>query len=154
MKLDVHKVAEATKLKTDQVRALEQGNFEYFTASVYLRGSIRTYATLLKLDASKLLTQLEGELGSSNKFGDELPAAAQKRGGMDTLMLLLSRNWGILAAVVVIALLALGGTAGYRAWQTHKTSDPLKGLSSGIYQATEPGGELLPMPTNITRRGP
>src|SRR5204863_2151029 len=49
MKLDVHQVAESTKLKTDQIRALEQGNYDDFTACVYLRGSTRTYANLLKL---------------------------------------------------------------------------------------------------------
>ena len=153
MKLDVHKVAEVTKLKADQVRALEEGNYDYFTAAIYLRGSIRTYAGLLKLNTSALLAQLDTELGSTKKFADEAPAAARKRSGVDSLMLLLSRNWGIAAVVIGIALVALGGNAVYRAWNKHKTTDPLKDLGSGMYHPAEPTGEILPLPasTNLRR---
>ena len=153
MKLDVQQVVEATKLKTDQVRALEQGNYDSFTAPVYLRGSVRTYATLLKLDAIKLLAQLDSELSSSQKFADQLPAAARKQSSVDWLMLFLSRNWGIAAIIVVVAILALGGGAIYRAWQHRKTSDPLKDLGPGVYQPTGQSGETLPIPgsTNIKR---
>jgi cytoskeleton protein RodZ len=154
MKLDFQQVAEATKLKTDQVRALEQGDYDYFTAAVYLRGSIRTYAALLKLDSAKLLAELDTELSSTGKFADRAPASTRRRSGVDTIMLLLSRNWGIAAVVIVIALIALGGTAAYRAWNKHKTSDPLKGLGSGMYQPAEPTGEILPLPTNLPRRAP
>lgn len=153
MKLDVQQVVEATKLKTDQVRALEQGNYDYFTAPVYLRGSVRTYATLLKLDSPKLLAQLDSELTSSKKFADQVPAAARKRGGVDWLMLFVSRNWGIAAIIIVVAVIALGGAAIYRAWQHRKTSDPLKELGAGVYQPAQPSGETLPIPatTNVKR---
>jgi cytoskeletal protein RodZ len=153
MKLDVQQVVEATKLKTDQVRALEQGNYDSFTATVYLRGSVRTYGTLLKLDVPKLLAQLDEELSSSQKFADQMPAAARKQSGVDWLMLFLSRNWGIAAAIVVIAILALGGTAIYRAWQHRKSSDPLKELGAGVYEPAGQSGEVLPIPgtTNLKR---
>jgi cytoskeleton protein RodZ len=59
MKMEVQQVAEATKLKSDQIRALEEGNYDYFTAPVYLRGSVRTYARLLKLDGPKLVAELD-----------------------------------------------------------------------------------------------
>src|SRR5882672_7011754 len=91
MKLDVHQVAESTKLKTDQIRALEDGNYDYFTAMVYLRGSVRTYANLLKLDAAKLSAQLDTELASTKKFADERRPPERKKGGLDALMLLMSR---------------------------------------------------------------
>ena len=42
MQLDIHELAEATKLKADHLRALEQGQYDVFTAPVYLRGSLRT----------------------------------------------------------------------------------------------------------------
>src|SRR5712664_3601126 len=48
--LTVHQVAEVTKIRSDHIRALEEGNFDVFSAPVYIRGFIRTYATLLKLD--------------------------------------------------------------------------------------------------------
>src|SRR5690348_568903 len=91
LKLDVHQVANATKLKADQVRALEEGNYDYFTAPVYLRGSIRTYAGLLKLDAPQLIAQLETELNGAKQLTDESPAPARRKSGVDSIMLLLSR---------------------------------------------------------------
>ena len=152
MNLSVHQVAESTKLKTDQIRALEESNYDYFTAAIYLRGSIRTYANLLKLDAAQLLTQLEGELASTTKF--EAPAPQRKRTGMDSLMLILSRlNWGVAAAIIAIGFVAVAGGASYRAWKTRKMTDPLQKLSSGMYQPAEPAGETLPLPTNILRSG-
>ena len=149
MKLDVHQVAESTKLKTDQIRALEQGNYDYFTATVYLRGSLRTYANLLKLDTAKLITQLDAELVSTKKFADEARVPERKKSGVDSIMLLLSRlNWGITAAIILVALIALGANASYRVFKNHKSSDPLKKLGAGMYQPTEPAGDVLPLPTN------
>ena len=153
VKLEVHQVAEATKLKTDQIRALEQGNYDYFTAAIYLRGSVRTYAKLLKLDTVKLMAQLDTELGDSKKFSEDMPGPARKMSGVDSIMLLLTRmNWGVIAVIIVLALLALAGSAGYRAWKNHQTADPLRKLGAGVYQPAEPGGEILPLPTNGLRR--
>jgi cytoskeletal protein RodZ len=156
MKLEVQQVAEATKLKTDQVRALEEGNYGYFSAAVYLRGSVRTYAKLLKLDAVKLVSQLDEELSSgSKKFSEDLPAPARKKSGVDSLMLLLSRlNWVWATIIVALLVLVLGGSALWRAWKNRATSDPLKKLGPGIYQPAEPPGEILPLPTNALRRTP
>lgn len=67
-KLDVYQVAEITKIKTDHIRALEEGNFNCFTAPVYIRGFVRTYGTLLKLDLPKLMADLDQELGRTEKF--------------------------------------------------------------------------------------
>jgi cytoskeletal protein RodZ len=63
--LDIYQVAEITKIKTDHIRALESGNFDVFTAPVYIRGFIRTYATALKLEVPGLLAELDQELGRS-----------------------------------------------------------------------------------------
>lgn len=149
MKMEVQQVAEATKLKSDQIHALEEGNYTYFTAPVYLRGSVRTYARLLKMDGVKLVAELDAELGSSKRFAEDLPAPARKRGGVDTIMLLLSRlNWLWAAILIGLLLLALGGSAAYQAWKNRTPSDPLKKLGSGLYQPAEPVGETLPLPTN------
>ena len=148
-KLSVAQVVEVTKLKADQIHALEEGNYEYFSATVYLRGSVRTYANLLKLDAAKLVAELDTELGSSAKFADDLPAPARKKGGVDSLMLLLSRlNWGIAVVVIVLVAIVLGSNAAYQGWKNRKASDPLKKLGSGMYQS-QSSGETLPLPTNI-----
>ena len=155
MNLDVREVAETTKLKADHIRALEQGEYGSFTAPVYLRGSLRTYANLLKLDAAALIAQLETELSSSTEGTMDGQAPQRRKSGVDSLMLLLSRlNWGVAGAVAALALLVLGANVSYRAWKHRKQSDPLQNIGAGMYQPAEPAGELLPLPTNNPRRAP
>src|SRR5262245_3519502 len=146
--LDIYQVAEITKIKTDHVRALESGNFEIFSAPVYIRGFIRTYGGMLKLDVPRLLAELEAELGRSERFRDPPPLTKTPRGPLDFVMLQLSRlNWRIAFAVVAVALFVLLGFAIVRN-RTSQSPDPLKGLEPGVYQP-RPGqsGDTLPLPT-------
>jgi cytoskeletal protein RodZ len=153
MNLDIPQVAEATKLKSDHIRALEEGDFEAFTAPVYLRGSLRTYAKLLKLDPARLVEELDAEVGSSGRVEEPSLAEPRKKTGLDSFMLLLSRvNWLIAAALVLVVLLGFGLSSGYRAWRNHKTADPLKKLGPGMYQPPANSGETLPLPTNAVHR--
>ena len=71
--LTVEQVAELTKVRTDHIRALEEGRFNVFSATIYIRGSIKAYAKLLKLDDVQLLSQLEAELKSTQKFSEPPP---------------------------------------------------------------------------------
>ena len=75
-KLNIYQVAEITKIKTDHIRALESGHYDTFSAPVYIRGFVRTYAKLLKLDESQIIADLETEMGQSQKFR-ELPPLTQ-----------------------------------------------------------------------------
>src|SRR6185436_18038695 len=43
-KLTVQNVSEKTKIRTDHISALEEGNFDVFSAPVYIRGFVRSYA--------------------------------------------------------------------------------------------------------------
>jgi cytoskeleton protein RodZ len=150
MKLDIQQVADATKLKTDHVRALEEGDFEAFTAPIYLRGSLRTYARLLKLDSQKLLAELDNELGATGRGEEPSLTPSKRKSGLDSMMLVMSRvNWAIVAILIVLGLVGLGVTAGFRAWRAQRTSDPYKKLGAGIYQPPPDSGETLPIPTNI-----
>jgi cytoskeletal protein RodZ len=45
----INQLADATKIRTDHIRALEEGNYNVFAAPVYIQGFVRTCATLLKL---------------------------------------------------------------------------------------------------------
>src|SRR3989441_4247142 len=88
--LDIYQVAEITKIKTDHIRALESGNFDMFSAPVYIRGFVRTYATMLKLDVPRLLVDLEAELSRSERFRDPPPLTNTPRSPLDFLMLQLT----------------------------------------------------------------
>ena len=76
-KLAIHQVADWTKIRSDHLRALEEGNYSVFSAPVYIRGFVRTYATLLKLDSTLILQQLSQELAGS---GPVEPALVQPAG--------------------------------------------------------------------------
>ena len=149
----MQQVAEVTKMRTDHLRALEEGNFEVFSAPVYIRGFVRTYATLLKLDVPQVMAALEAELGASRKFSEPPPLAQHPRGMVDLLMLQLSRvDWrqgaaGLGAVIVLVACIW-----GLSAWRHSKTADPLRGLKPGVYQSTQSvSGETLPLPAPAPR---
>jgi cytoskeletal protein RodZ len=146
--LTVQQVAEITKMRTDHLRALEEGKFDVFSASVYIRGFVRTYATLLKLDVPQIMTALEAELGAIKKFSEPPPLPKHPAGAVDFLMLQLSQvDWrkGVLGLGAVIVLVA--GLWAVSAWRHSKAADPLKGLKPGVYQSTQNvAGETLPLP--------
>jgi cytoskeletal protein RodZ len=152
--LTVHQVADITKIRTDHIRALEEGNFNVFSAPVYIRGFVRTYATLLKLEVPSIMSALESELGRTDKFKEPPPLSTQPRGVLDFLMLQLSKvDWrkaliGAVAGIVVIILVAI-----FLSWRSHRTRDPAAGLKPGLYQpARTNAGDKLPVPAPAPRR--
>ena len=80
--LSVTEVAEITKIRTDHIRALEEGNFDMFVAPVYIRGFARTYATLLKLDVPQVIKALDAELGQTEKFAEPPPLSDENKGAV------------------------------------------------------------------------
>src|SRR5260370_37538005 len=152
--LSVHQVAEVTKIRTDHLHALEEGNFDVFSAPVYIRGFVRTYATLLKLDVPQIMAGLDAELSQTTKFREPPPLSTQRRGILDFLMLQLSKlDWrkGLIALGVIVALLVLSLTV--LIWRHFKKADPLAGLKPGLYQSTQTvSGETLPVPAPAPRR--
>jgi len=148
--LTVQQVADITKIRTDHLRALEEGNFDMFSAPVYIRGFVRTYSTLLKLDVRQTMAALEAELAQTAKFSEPPPLVKHPRSVLDFLMLQLSkvdwRSWLLgLGAVVSVVVL-------FSAWLAWRRYDPLKGLKPAIYQSTQNvSGDTLPMPTPAPR---
>jgi cytoskeletal protein RodZ len=148
MNLTVHQAAELTKIKTDHIRALESGQYDAFTAAVYVRGFARTYARYLKLDEPRLLADLDIELeqvGAAAKSPDTISPAHRP---FDSLTLELSRlNWRLWAGLGAALIAVLVSVTAVRHWRANRNSDPLKNLGPGIYQSTQSSsGELLPIP--------
>src|SRR5262249_17007400 len=130
--LNIYQVAEITKIKTDHIRALEEGCYDSFSAPVYIRGFVRTYAKVLKLDETQVVSDLETELGQTEKFREPPPLTNEPRGALDLLMLRLSRlNWRIATAVLAVVVVFLLARTGYRSFRAQHASDPLKNLGPG-----------------------
>ena len=146
-KLTVHEIAETTKIRTDHIRALESGDYDVFTAPVYIRGFVRTYSTLLKLDVPQVMAALEGELGQTEKFSEPPPLSSEPRGAVDFVMLQLSRvNWQKGLVVIIIAGLMLVLLIVIWAWRKHRSTDPLSDLPPAVYQSPQQSGDTLPLP--------
>jgi len=142
----VEQVAEATKIRTDHVRALEDGKFSAFSATVYIRGSVKIYAKFLKLDEVALLSVLDGELKGTEKFSEPPPLVEQKKTFIDFLILAFAKlNWKMgFAGVVAVVVVVIAGL-GFLAWKHHKRSDPLANLPPAVYQPSN-SGDTLPLP--------
>src|SRR5438477_6977886 len=92
--LTVHQVAEITKIRTDHIRALEEGNYSVFSAPVYIRGFVRSYAGIVKLNVPQVMAALDAELGQDKKFREPPPISGPSRGVLDFFMLQLSKlDW-------------------------------------------------------------
>lgn len=153
----VHQLADMTKIRTDHIRALEEGNYNVFAAPVYIQGFVRTCATLLKLDVPSVMAELDRELGKTKQFREHPRLTGESRGVLDYIMLQFSKiNWRVGLPLLIIGLVIAGAIIGIRAYQTRKTEDPLKNLGPGIYQPKK--GEVIippavpPPATNTVRR--
>ena len=144
-KLTIQQVADATKIRTDHIRALEEGNFNAFSAPIYIRGSVKNYAMLLKLDVPQVTAQLNEELGRTEKFSEPPPLTEAAKTPLDHVMFLLSKlNWKFgVAGSIVLGIVLLIFFIGF-AWRHHKRSDPLAGLQPAVYQSAD-AGQLLPL---------
>jgi cytoskeletal protein RodZ len=152
--LSVQQVVEIMKIRTDHLRALEEGNFDVFSAPVYIRGFVRSYSTLLKLNVPEIMAALDAELGQTQKFAEPPPLSDRPRGVLDFLMLQLSKvDWrkGLigLGAAILILIVVLG----YWSVQHYRTVDPLKGVKPATYQSPQNvSGDTLPLPSPAPKR--
>ncbi|HEX4342598.1 MAG TPA: helix-turn-helix domain-containing protein [Verrucomicrobiae bacterium] len=146
-KLSIAQVAEVTKIRTDHLRALEEGNYTVFAAPVYIRGFVRSYSTFLKMDVPVVMAALDSELGRSEKFATQPPLTKEPRGAMDFVTLQLSKlNWRRAVVILGALLVVILFFSVIIAWAHHKKSDPLNGLKPGIYQPAKDSGDTLTLP--------
>jgi cytoskeletal protein RodZ len=146
--LELHDIVDLTKIQSDHLRALEEGNYSVFSAPVYIRGFVRTYATLLKLDTAKILEQLGQELADSGQVDPLL--APPERSFLDAAMFQLSKfSRRLVWPAAGTAAVALVIVTCYVLWSHHRNEDPTVGLGTGLYQMPTNSGETLPLP--VTR---
>jgi cytoskeletal protein RodZ len=134
--LTIQQIAEITNVRADHIRAIEQGNYDVFSAPIYIRGFVRSYCKILKLDSGPVITQLNAELDRTDKFSEPPPLTDEPRTVVDFLTLQLSKiNWrkaliGVLILIVVVMVYGF-----VQSWRSDKDKDHLKGLRPGVYQS-------------------
>ena len=153
-KLTVQQAAEITKIRGDHLRALESGDFDVFSAPVYIRGFVRSYSTLLKMDVPQVMAALERELSQTTKFAAPPPLSDRRRGVLDFFTLQLSKiDWQKAVWVVGALVLIVAISGGVLLWRQHQKRNPLAGLKPGVYHSTQTvSGDTLPLPAPTPKR--
>ncbi len=154
-RLSIHQVADLTKMRADHIRALEAGDYDAFSAAVYIRGFVRCYATLLKLPLAEVLRELDQELGQTTRFRELPSLTGTAKGPLDRLMLLASRlPWRILVPLALFLVIIGGAVYGVRLWQRDSRQAAPADLGPGLYRGPAPVVESLPLPTNSPATNP
>ena len=148
-RLTVSQVADATKIKSDHITALEESDFSPFSAPVYIRGYTKSLARHYKLDVPNVVADLDAELAQTKEFAEPPSLIPREKGVLDWITLQLSKlNLRLLLPLVAVALLVSLVVWAYTAWRRHQSADPLSNLGSGYYRPPPEKGvvEYLPLP--------
>ncbi|MEY4386933.1 MAG: hypothetical protein RLY20_2216 [Verrucomicrobiota bacterium] len=152
--LTIQQIAEITNVRADHIRAIEEGNYDVFSAPVYIRGFVRSYCKILKLDSQGVIAALNQELGKTEKFSEPPPLTDQPRTIVDWLTLQFSKiDWrklligvGILVVGIIVYAIVVS------IMNRPKTGVPAP--KPGVYQpsATNRTANTLPLPGQTPRR--
>lgn len=150
----IHQVADATMIKTEHIRSLENGDYSPFSAPVYIRGHVKALARALRVDPNTILGQLDRELAQTEEFSAPPSLTPRRKGALDWVMLQISKmHLQVLAPFVLLVALLGSIVWGYTVWRQNQATDPLKDLGPGIYQGElQVGGQYLPLPADATNQ--
>jgi cytoskeletal protein RodZ len=145
--LTVQQIAEITNVRADHIRAIEEGNYDVFSAPVYIRGFVRTYCKILKLDGVRVLADLNAELNRTEKFSEPPPLSDEPRTIVDWVTLQFSKiDWRKAGIGLAVAVVLAGLFIFYLIWRNQRTSDPTSGMKPGVYRPAGNRGDTLPLP--------
>jgi cytoskeleton protein RodZ len=82
--MTIDAVAQQLKLAPRQVRAIEEGDYSHLPGRTFVRGFMRNYARLVRLDAETVLGALPAGTGSPNLESPALHATAPTMGELPT----------------------------------------------------------------------
>ncbi len=111
LRIDVHEVEEATKIRAKYLRALENEEYNLLPGNAYVKSFLRTYADYLELDSRALVDQFRSEGHVSEEEALTYAPSADVASPRRRLWFLLA---GVLLVIVVALVLvgALGGGSG------------------------------------------
>ncbi len=151
--LTIQQVADITKIRTDHIRALEEGRYEVFSAPVYVRGFVRSYASLLKLDVQQLMAALDAELKQCPKFQEPELRPTRRISPLSVFFFRLSKlklnRRTALCGSLIILLAMLVALAVLRQYQARRH---LTEVTPGVYEPANVQADTLPLPQTPPRR--
>lgn len=126
LKLSQQDIAFALKLSPRTINAIEEGDLEALPAKTFVRGFVKSYAEMLKLDPNMVLSQFQEEMGTTRPVSKVVAApsenakaktykfeenAPQKEMASVTpnLKMNLNKNTLKLVALITFAVIVIGG---------------------------------------------
>ena len=152
-KLTIQQIAGITNVRADHIRAIEEGNYDVFSAPVYIRGFVRSYAKILKLDVPTIIAAVDEELGQTEKFSTPPPLTDQPNTIVDWLTLQLSKiDWRKLLIVLAVVLLGLVVYGVIASLQSGRKADSTSGIRPAVYRPiTNRSTDTMPLPPPTRR---
>jgi cytoskeleton protein RodZ len=148
-------VAQQLKLHPRQVRAMEDGDFAQLPGRTFVRGFVRNYARLLKLDADTVLAALPGGSDDSGLAAPTLHATAPSIGELPESQY--SRptwtRWAI--PLTLVAIIAAGAAYEMLRPQAPSRSTPTTAREPAVEptpapaSAAPPGAASTPLPNPV-----
>lgn len=141
--LSISQVASLTNIKSDHIRALEEGDYDVFSAPIYIRGFVRSIGKTLKMNMQDLMAQLDAELAATKNFREPPSLTVGPKSPLDRAMYFLSKvHWKLVLPIVVVVILiwisytALRGTSS----SPPEESRPIQ-IGPGMYDDSQDSGE-------------
>ena len=157
--ITLEEIAEATKIGTRSLRALEEERFDQLPGGIFNKGFVRAYAKFLGIDEEQAVADYLSATGDvAGNTTTQLAALADQveqqrvareaaeNGGNTTLML---------AAVIALVVLFGIGFGGYKAWKYRQQQQEMRATAAArIRQAPPPVTVPAPNPSTDTNAMP
>jgi cytoskeleton protein RodZ len=137
--LSLGDIARQLKLSVRQVEALERDEYGAFSGSVFVRGFLRNYAKLLRLDPDRLLEAASESIAPVrvSELAPQMPMASPNREGQHRIL-----TWGAFGVLAVVVLLLLASNASKEQRDTQVAERPLAPTAPALRPAEPPSAAV------------
>ncbi len=143
--LSLGDIARQLKLSVRQVEALERDEYGGFSGSVFVRGFLRNYAKLLRLDPDRLL-QAAGESIAPVRVNEpalpQMPMASSNQEGRHRIL-----SWAAFGVLAVVVLFLLASNASKEQRDTQPAERALAPAAPAL-RPTEPPSASVSQPSS------
>jgi cytoskeleton protein RodZ len=145
--LTVPQVASLTNIKSEHIKALEEGNYDIFSAPIYIRGFVRSISKILKMDQHAVMAELDLELAATENFSEPPSLAGRKKGFLDHVLFLISKvQWKLVGPILLVLVVIWIASAVMKSEPSAESVEPPPvNVGPGLYD-DKSGGGSLPLP--------
>jgi hypothetical protein len=159
--MEIATAEERTKIRTKYLRAMEAEDWEVLPSPAYAKGFLRTYSTLLGLDADTIVDefrrQVEGTLEGGHPLRLSEPLEGRRRGpgrgpsGLGPIALILVGVAAVVGVLFLIGVIGDDDEGGKGKPAREHAQKKAHGKKAGR-QKKAPEAELAPQPQAVTLR--